>query len=79
MIEVNLQNAGLNHNVKAANTLYENVAKFRYLGMTLAAEPLIHHEVKSSLNLGNIFYHSVQHFCFPIYYLKIQWLRYSKQ
>jgi hypothetical protein len=52
MIEVNQQNAGPNHNVKITNTLFENLTKFRYLGMTLGAETLIHNEVKSSLHLG---------------------------
>jgi hypothetical protein len=38
MIEANQQNAGPNHNVKIANALFENVTKFRHLGMTLASE-----------------------------------------
>jgi hypothetical protein len=50
MIEVNQQNAGLSHNVKVVNTLFGNVTKFRYLGMTLAAETLIHNEGKSTQN-----------------------------
>jgi len=59
MIQVNQQNAGLSHNVKVVNT-FGNVTKFRYLGMILPAENLIHNEVNSTLNLGKASYHSVQ-------------------
>jgi hypothetical protein len=38
------------------------VTKFRYLGMILATQTLIHKEIKISLNFGNACCHSVQHF-----------------
>jgi hypothetical protein len=54
------QNAGQNHNIKIANRSYENVPKFRYLGMTVTNQNLIHEEMKSRLNLGYPCHHSVQ-------------------
>jgi hypothetical protein len=57
------QNAGQNHNIKITNRSFENMAKFRYLGMEVTNKNLIHEEMKSRLNLGNSCYHSVQNFC----------------
>jgi hypothetical protein len=54
------QNAGQNHDMKIANRPFENVAQFRYLGMTITNQNLIQKEIKKRLNLGNAFYHSVQ-------------------
>jgi hypothetical protein len=54
------QKAGQNHNIKIGNRFFENVAKFKYLGMTITNQSFIHEEIKSRLNLGNACYHSVQ-------------------
>jgi hypothetical protein len=35
------QNAGQNHYIKIGNTCFENVAQFKYLGMTVTNENLI--------------------------------------
>jgi hypothetical protein len=45
-----------NHDIKTA----ENVAQFRYLGMTISNPNLIHEKIKRRLNSGNASYHSVQ-------------------
>jgi hypothetical protein len=54
------QNAGQNHDIKTANRSLENVAEFRYSGMTETNQDLIKKEIKSRFNLGNACYHSVQ-------------------
>jgi hypothetical protein len=43
-------NSGQNQNIRIANELFEKVAKFKYLGMTLTNENYIHDEIKSGLN-----------------------------
>jgi hypothetical protein len=57
------QNAGQNHEIKIANRRFENVAHFRYLGMTVINQNLIHGEIKRRLKSGNACYRSVKNFC----------------
>jgi hypothetical protein len=40
------QNAGENHDLKIANRTFENVAQFRYLGMTITNKSMIQEEIK---------------------------------
>jgi hypothetical protein len=56
------QNAGKN-SIKIANRSFEDVAQFRYLGMTVTNQNLIPAEVNRRLNSGNACYHSVRTFC----------------
>jgi hypothetical protein len=53
-------NSGQNQNIRIANGSFENVAKFKYLGMMLTNQNHIHDEIKSGLNSGNACYYSVQ-------------------
>jgi hypothetical protein len=52
--------SGQNQNVRIANESFENVAKFKYLGMMLTNQNDNHDEIKSRLNSGNACYYSVQ-------------------
>jgi hypothetical protein len=54
------RDSGQNKNIRRANGSYENVAKSKYLGMTLTNQNNIHNEIKSRLNSENACYHSVQ-------------------
>jgi archaellum component FlaC len=60
MIMSRHQNSGQNQNIRIANELFGNVAKFIYVGTTLTNQNDIHDEIKSRLNSGNACYHSVQ-------------------
>jgi hypothetical protein len=53
-------NSGQNQNIRIANESFENVAKFKYLGMALTNQNGIDDEIKRRLNLGNACYYSVQ-------------------
>jgi hypothetical protein len=53
-------NSGQNQNMRITNELFEKMAKFKYLGMTLTNQNDIHDEIKSRLNSGNACYYSVK-------------------
>lgn len=50
MSKYRYQNGWQNHNIKMANRSFENVTKFRYLGMILINQNLVHEEIRSKLN-----------------------------
>jgi hypothetical protein len=54
------QNAGQNHDTEIANRGFENVAQFKYLGMTVTNQSLIQEEINRRLSSGNDCYPSVQ-------------------
>jgi hypothetical protein len=54
------QNAKQDDKTKTANRSFENVAKFRYLGMTVTNRKLIQEDIMGRLILGYVWYHSVQ-------------------
>jgi hypothetical protein len=59
-VAVSSPECGRNRDIKLAKGCFENVAQFRYLGTTVTNQNLIQEVIKSSLNLGNACYHSVQ-------------------
>jgi sorting nexin-29 len=66
MIMSDHPNSGQNQNIRIANESFENVEKFKYLGMTLTNQNDIHDEITIKLNSGNACYYSVQNlFVFP--------------
>jgi hypothetical protein len=54
------QTARQTHDIKTGNRWFENVAQFRYLGMTITNKNLIKKEIKRRYISGNACYHSVQ-------------------
>jgi hypothetical protein len=54
------QKIGQKHSTEIGNRSFEEMAKFKYLGMTLTDQKCMHEKIKSRLNSGNACYHSVQ-------------------
>jgi len=54
------QNAERSQNIKIDDSFFESVEDFKYLGKTLTHQNSIQEEIKSGLEPGNAFYHSVQ-------------------
>jgi hypothetical protein len=58
------QNAGQNNNLPTASKSFENMTKFKFLGITVTTGNSIHEEIKSRLNSGNAYCHSIQNLLF---------------
>jgi hypothetical protein len=58
-------NSGQNENIRITNELFEKMAEFKGLMVTLTNQNDIHDEIKSRLNLGNACYYSVQNLLSP--------------
>jgi hypothetical protein len=54
------QKIGKKHSIKIGNRSFEDVAKFKYLRITLTDQNCTLEEINSRLNSGNTCYHSVQ-------------------
>jgi hypothetical protein len=54
------QKTGQKYSIKIANRSFDDVAKFKYLRMTIIDQNCMHEGIKSRLNSGNICCHSVQ-------------------
>jgi hypothetical protein len=53
-------NAGQNRDIKIANSSFENVLQFKYLGTTVRNQSLIQEEIKRRLNSGYACHNSVR-------------------
>jgi hypothetical protein len=60
MLHSRRENVGRNHGTKRENRSFENVAHFKFLGMAVTNQNLIHEEIKRRLNMGNVCYYSVE-------------------
>ena len=54
------QRAGRSHNIKTANSSFQRVEQFTYLGTTLTNQSSIQEEITSRLKSGNVCYHWAQ-------------------
>ena len=48
-----------NHNIKAANKSFENLAKYKYLGRTPPDQSRVRETINTTLNSGNTIHHSI--------------------
>jgi hypothetical protein len=70
MIMLGHPNSGQKQNIRIANESFENLAKFKYLGMTLTNQNDIHDEIKSRIIQGMLAIILYKIFCLPVSYQK---------
>jgi hypothetical protein len=51
------QNAAQNHDIMRVNRAFENVAEFKYFGMTAICQNLIQEKIRRGINSSNVCYH----------------------
>jgi len=59
MVRFRLQNAGEHHNLMTANKSFQNVTKLKYFETTVASRNCILQEIKSRINSGYAYFHSI--------------------
>ena len=60
MITTRQPNVIQNQNIVIGNLSFENIEKFRYLGVTVTNTNDIHEEIKRRINMGNACYYSLE-------------------
>ena len=60
MITSRHQNVIQNQNIVIGDLSFENVEKFRYLGVTVTSTNDIHEEIKRRINMGNACCYSLE-------------------
>jgi hypothetical protein len=65
MLMSHSQKIGKKCSIKIVNRSFEDEAKFKYLGTTLTDQNCMQKEIKSTLNLGNAYYHLVHSSVLP--------------
>ena len=60
MITSRRQNVIQNQNIVIGNLSFENVEKFRYLGVTVTNTNDMREEIKRRINMGNVCYYSLE-------------------
>jgi hypothetical protein len=60
MVVTHHQSVRQDHNLVSANKSFENMAEFKYLGITVINQSCIHEEINNRWSLGNACSHSVQ-------------------
>jgi hypothetical protein len=60
MLMLRSQKVGQKHRIKIVNRSFEDLAKLKYLGITLTDQNCMHEEIKSRLNLCYACYYLVQ-------------------